>query len=94
MNGHARSRILDSASANGVVSVGSMYVDTVVAACFDPETGEPIFSPSDRDALMQKSAGAIDRLAEVGMRLSGMSATGTDDAKRRFPEELAPEVSV
>lgn len=88
MNGADRSRILDAAAASdGNLSVGTMYVDTVIASCYDPESGLRIFSDADRDSLLGKSASAIDRLAQVGMRLSGMQVEATDDAKRRFPEE-------
>ena len=91
MNGSDRSRILDAAAAAGTngLSVGAMYVDTVIATAYDPETGLRVFSDSDRDSLLGKSASAIDRLAEVGMRLSGMSVEAQDNAKKRFPDEPA-----
>lgn len=91
MNGSDRSRILDAAAAAGSegLSVGTMYVDTVIASAYDPESGVRIFSDSDKDALLGKSASAIDRLAEVGMRLSGMSVEAQDNAKKRFPEDTA-----
>lgn len=91
MNGSDRSRILDAAAAAGTngLSVGAMYVDTVIATAYDPETGLRVFSDADRDSLLGKSASAIDRLAEVGMRLSGMSVEAQDNAKKRFPEEPA-----
>lgn len=91
MNGADRSRILDAAAAAGTngLSVGAMYVDTVIATAYDPDTGLRVFNESDRDSLLGKSASAIDRLAEVGMRLSGMSVEAQDNAKKRFPEESA-----
>ena len=91
MNGSDRSRILDQAAAagDGGISVGTMYVDTVISSVYDPESGTRIFSESDKDLLLGKSASAIDRLAEVGMRLSGMSPEAQDNAKKRFPEEPA-----
>jgi hypothetical protein len=89
MNGADRSRILEMASSSddGKIGVGTMYVETVIAATYDPETGERVFSAADRDGLMGKSAAAIDRIATVGMRLSAMDKEAQDDAKRRFPEE-------
>jgi hypothetical protein len=74
---------------DGKISIGNMYVETVIASAYDPETGERVFSDADRDVLMSKSAAAIDRIAQVGMKLSAMSAEAQDDAKRRFPEESA-----
>jgi len=89
MNGADRSRILEMASASddGRIGIGTMYVETVIASTYDPDTGERVFSAADRDMLMGKSAAAIDRLASVGMRLSAMDAEAQDNAKRRFPEE-------
>lgn len=91
MNGADRSRILELAAGadDGKISVGSMYVETVIAATYDPETGERVFTDADRDVLMSKSAAAIDRIAQVGMRLSAMSSEAQDEAKKRFPEESA-----
>lgn len=96
LNGADRSRILEAAasSGSGTISIGTMYVETVIASTYDPETGVRVFSPSDIDALLGKSASAIDRLAQVGMRLSGMDAEAQDDAKKRFPEEPVAEISL
>ena len=64
-----------------------MYAETVIASTYDPDTGERIFSDSDLDVLMAKSASAIDRIATVGMGLSAMDGKATDNAKVTFPEE-------
>lgn len=91
MNGADRSRILEAAAASedGKIGIGSMYVETVIASAYDPDTGERVFSQADRDVLMSKSASAIDRIATVGMRLSAMDAKAADDAKVTFLEESA-----
>jgi len=96
MTGADRSRILEVAAAggDGGINIGSMYVETVIASTYDPETGVRIFSQSDKDAILGKSAAAIDRLAQVGMRLSGMDTTAQDAAGKRFPEGTAEAVSV
>lgn len=87
MNGADRSRIIEMVSdEQGNVSVGTMYVETVIASTYDPESGERVFSPTDRDALTAKAASAIDRIAKVGMRLSRMDGEATEEAKRQFPE--------
>lgn len=92
MNGADRARIIEAASAaNGQMGVGSMYAETVITSCYDPESGERIFAPEDIGVLMTKSAAAIDRLASVGMRLSGMNPEAQDEAGRRFPEDAASE---
>lgn len=89
MNGADRARIIERASSEGGIGAGSMYAETVVMSCYDPETGERVFGDGDLDALMGKSASAIDRIAIVAMRLSGMDQEAQDEAGRQFPEEPA-----
>lgn len=82
-----RARIIELAAAeDGRVGVGAMYLETVLVSVYDPETGERLFGDADRDAVMGKSAAAIDRLATIGMRLSGIDTEAQENAKRQFPE--------
>ena len=81
----------------GQVDLKSMYPDIVILTAHDPETGERIWMPEDRAAIQEKSGKAIDRLATVGMRLSGMdpdekekagkgsSSTGSGDSSSSSP---------
>jgi hypothetical protein len=80
MTGAERTRILELASANdGQMNLQMVYPEIVISTSFDPETGEQIFSPEDRAALLSKSATALDRLATVGMRLSGFTQEASDE---------------
>jgi len=80
MTGAERTRIMDKATQNaGDVNLQFVYPEIVIATAFDPETGEQVFKPSDRDALLAKSATALDRIAAVGMRLSGFTAESAND---------------
>jgi len=80
MTGAERTRIIDKATADGgAVNLQFIYPEIVIATSFDPETGEQIFQPKDRDILLSKSASAIDRLALVGMRLSGFTKEAADE---------------
>jgi hypothetical protein len=88
MSGADRARIFEALSADGDVKASLLFAETVIATAYDPETGAPIFDADDVTALMQKSAQVIDRLAKVGLRLSGMEGeASTDAAGKRFPEE-------
>ena len=88
MSGADRVRIFDTIAVDGEVKAGTLYVETVLVTAYDPETGGRVFDESDRTALMEKSAQAIDRLARVGLRLSGMEGeVSQDEAGARFPEE-------
>jgi hypothetical protein len=46
-----------------------------------PETREPIFTRSDVDALNKLSGKALERVAQVGVRLNGLSEDSLKDAK-------------
>ena len=85
MTGAERTRIMDKATQNaGDVNLQFVYPEIVIATAFDPESGEQVFKPSDRDALLAKSATALDRIAAVGMRLSGFTAESADDMGKDF----------
>lgn len=62
------------------VNMSKVYPDVVVACAHDPASGEPVFSDSDKEALMGKSSAAIERIADVGLRLSGIGKTEQDAA--------------
>jgi len=80
MTGAERTRIMDLAVDNkGGINLQFVYPEIVIATAFDPETGLQVFTPSDRGTLLSKSATALDRLAGVGMRLSGFTQESADE---------------
>lgn len=89
MTGGDRANILERAvDANtGLVDFRVMYPEIIIASCFDPETGERVFSDSDRDSILTKSATVLDRLAQVGMSVGGLTKEVQDDLGKRFPDE-------
>lgn len=58
-------------------------VGILVGTAHDPESGERLFSEEDVPVLKQKSAAAIDRLIQVGQRLSGLSEEAVDVAAKK-----------
>lgn len=62
------------------VNMAAVYPDVVVSCVHDPESGDAIFTPADKEVLMSKSSAAIESIAEVGLRLSGIGSTEQDDA--------------
>jgi hypothetical protein len=62
------------------VNMSIVYPDVVVACAFDPTSTEPIFTPADKDAILAKSSAAVERLANVGLRLSGIGKDEQDAA--------------
>ena len=55
----------------------------LVGTAFDPETGERLFSESDIPILKQKSAAAVQRLVDVGTRLSGLTEDAVEIAAKK-----------
>jgi hypothetical protein len=88
MSGGDRAVMMDHMQAGGV-KASTVYVDAVIKSSFDPDSGERLFQDSDRDALLGKSSAALDRIATLAMRLSGMEQEAVDEAKRQFPEASA-----
>lgn len=87
MSGRDRARLVTQ-SVNpdtGQVNIETVYPDIVIATAHDPQTGRRIFRPQDRDALNDKSSRAIDRIAQVGLRLSGMDQEAQKRAADSFP---------
>lgn len=95
MTGAERTRILDLAmNDGGTMNLQTVYPEIVISTCFDPKTGEQIFTPEDRAALLSKSAIALDRLATVGMRLSGFTQETADDMGKDSSETASEDSSL
>lgn len=74
MTGGERARIMQAAAeSGGKVDFEKVYPDIVIGCAYDPTTGERIFNWDDREAIMLKSGAAIDRVAQVALRLSGFT---------------------
>jgi len=81
MTARDRSKMLASAAENGGnIDLSNVLPEIVILCTYDPETGEKVFSDSDRDALLAKSAAAIEQIATVAMELSGLSDGANDVA--------------
>jgi hypothetical protein len=87
MDGKTRARFLkNSTGRDGKVDIERFSADAVIATTYDPESGDPVFTMADRDALLGKSGRALDRVTRVALRLSGMDRESTDEAVEDFDE--------
>lgn len=95
MTGAQRTRILDLAMDDkSGINLQLVYPEIVISTSFDPSTGELIFSPEDRDALLSKSANALDKLAQAGMRLSGFTQQASDELGKDSSETAIEDSSL
>jgi hypothetical protein len=63
----------------GSVDMEKMYPLLVIAGVYDPESGAPVFTHEDVDSLQEKSAGAIEFIAQKVMEASGMKEKAIDE---------------
>lgn len=63
----------ETVDKRGNVSLQKLYPQLVVMSTFDPESGDPVFQAGDFDAVAEKSGGALEIVAQVAMRLSGLN---------------------
>jgi hypothetical protein len=62
------------------VDLVRFYPAIIAASVFDPESGERVFTDADAEKLNEKSSRVIERLAQVALRLSGMTQEAVDEA--------------
>lgn len=80
MSAVQRSRMLQScALPDGSVDLDRLYPMLIIATVFDPETGAQAFDSEDMALLQEKSAAAIEFVAQKAMQMSGMVAKVIDD---------------
>ena len=81
--------IVDATSKSA--NVKNFTSGVLVACSYDPETGERLFSESDIPALKERSAVAIQRIVDVGVRLSGLGDEAVDVAGKDFSSTTSEE---
>lgn len=80
MTAGERSKMMKAAlDDEGKVDMSALFPMLLIAATFDPETDEQVFSEGDIAALQQKSAAVVERLGQQAMKLSGMGEDAVDE---------------
>lgn len=79
MSGTMRDRWEVSVASGADATVTNARAKLVACSVVD-ETGAPMFTDEDVEALGQKSGAALTRIANVAMRLSGLNNHDLDDA--------------
>ena len=83
MTGAQRARVMAHAvDEKGKPDLEKVYPDLLIYTIYDPESGELVFSESDRGELMKKNGAIIERLARVAMRLSGIGEQAVEEAEK------------
>lgn len=83
MTGKERSLLFSTAiDAKGKLDFEKAYPIILIATAYDPETGEKVFGPADMEQLNTKNAAAMERVAKVAMKLSGLDADAVERAEK------------
>jgi hypothetical protein len=63
--------------------LSAMYPALLIACCYDPETGEPVFQsdPATVAAINRKRGEVVERVAMVCMELCGLKPDSVEAAK-------------
>lgn len=82
LDGRARARFFTQYinPETGDMDYERMYPSLLIQTCFDPETGEKVFTDDDHDALNAKSGAALETVAKVALRLSGLGKDAVKEA--------------
>lgn len=75
---YARVSTIDPRSGEVTVNRKHWAAEMVIACTYDPESKAKVFEAADRDTLNLKSAAALNRLATVAARLSGLGDDSQD----------------
>ena len=75
MTARQRARVMENAidPITGKSSISIIYPEIAIACVFDPESGEPVFTIDDKDALLEKSGAVLEKIASKAMTLSGLT---------------------
>ena len=81
MTANERTRLLEASnSQEGGLDLRAFYPEIVISTAYDPEDKTLLFTSDDRDLLLTKSALALDKIAQVGIDLSGFGTADEDKA--------------
>lgn len=87
LNGGQRAKFMEKTVSvdkrgEAKIDMAGMNIEMVLLSCYDPETGERLFKEEDRESLLATSGAAIDAVAQVGLRLSGLNAQAVEEAEK------------
>lgn len=60
--------------------VKKLYPELLIETCFDPETGEKVFSDDDAAFINGRDSAAVDPVAKLALRISGMDDGAEEEA--------------
>jgi hypothetical protein len=69
------------------------YASLVIQTVLDPDTGDKVFEEQDREHLKNKSAGAMEKIAKVAIKLAGLGENAVEQAGKDSSSATIPTTS-
>jgi hypothetical protein len=62
-----------------------LYPELLIHSVYDPDTGALVFEDTDvdRDLILGKNASALEQVAKVALRLSGLTEEAEEEVGKR-----------
>jgi hypothetical protein len=57
----------------------TFYPALLIATCYDPDTGEKLFTAEDSAALCGKNSAVVEKVAMVALRMCGLADSTEDE---------------
>ena len=76
------SSMLEVDGKTNKVKTKSTTADIVILGAYNPDTGDRIFVPSQKAALLMKNSAPLELLASAIQKLSGLNQEGVDEAEK------------
>ena len=71
--------------------IKAFTVGVLIGTAYDPESGDKLFSESDVPILKQKSAAAIQKIVDIGTKLSGLTEDAIEVAGKKSSSTMSEE---
>jgi hypothetical protein len=81
MTGKERATLMNQClnQKTGVMDMEKLYALLVIHTAYDPSTNEKVFHQNDLELLNNKNGAAMEKIAKVASRLSGMEDGQVDE---------------
>ena len=65
----------------------------IIGCCFDPTTGEKLFSLEDEEWLMTKNSTVLEGIATTALKVSGLTTGAVEGAEKNSDSATPPDTS-
>lgn len=83
LTGKSRANLMSEAmDKSGKMDFEKLYPELIISCTFDPESGDQVFNKTDKEVINSKSGGALEKIARVAMKLSGLTEESMVEAEK------------